>query len=364
MRKKILLVALAMSIGLSAAGCAKSTQNSAEPTQTQTETETSAPESTETETTESLAEADNGMVTVVDQAGREVTVGEVNNIAVCWYMANDFVLAMGRGDQLSVIGPHDDFQIMVLPKIPEMDTIGRGRPDMEKLAALNPDLFIHTVGDKDNVAAVEALDIPMIQIDPETVEKTLEAYTIIGKAIGDEDRAEMLNDYYQNIVDRAEAIVADTPEEERPTFVIIGEEPGMVADGKMMQSEMIVNGGGINMASQTEGDGFWPVAGTEQIFAWDPDVLLISQTAGYTAESIINDPAWAELKAVKNGAVYQIPGSLHNWENPGMGTCLGTLWAATKFYPDVMDEAEFDQIVVDFYQDIYNLKADRETIGY
>ena len=303
-------------------------------------------------------------MTITDQAGRAVEVGEVETVVVCWYMANDFVLAMGLGDKLVAIGPYDDFHVLVKPDIPDLDTVGRGRPDMEKLADVNPGLFIHTVADKDNVEAVDVLGIPMIQIDPETIEKTLDAYKLVGEATGTYDRALMLEEVYYDIVKIAEEIIEDAAQEDRPSFVILGADPGKIADGKMMQAVMITNGGGVNVAAEKEGDGFWPEVGVEQVFAWDPEYILISQTANYDVQDIIDDPTWADLQAVKNNNVFKIPGNLHNWENPGMGTALGTLWAAKTFFPGTYSDEDFDNTVKEFYKTIYNIDVTSEIIGY
>lgn len=312
--------------------------------------------------TEPAAPQQSQVVTITDQAGRTVEVGDVETISVCWYMANDFVLAMGLGDKLASIGPHDDFQIMVLPGIPNLQTVGRGRPDMEKLAALNPDLFIHTVADKENIDAIERLGIPMIQIDPEDIDATLEAYHLVGKATGNEGRAIMLEEYYRNTVKIAADRIGNVPEDQRPTFVLLGGEKGKVADGSMMQSEMIVNGGGVNKAASIAAEEFWPEVGVEKVFEWNPDVIFVSRQAKYTAEEILQDPVWADLAAVKNGRVYELPSKLHNWENPGMATCLGTVWSMMKLYPEQYSEEEMDKLVSDFYKTVYNLDIGRSAL--
>lgn len=311
-----------------------------------------------------LAATKSNSVTVIDQASRTVEVGDVNTIAVCWYMADDFVLAMGLGDKLIAIGPYDDFHVLVKPNIPNLGTVGRGRPDMELLASMGPDLLIHTVGDTQNIAAVEALGIPMIQIDPETIDKTMEAYRIVGLATGASERADFLKNIYSELTGKAKGLIGETSINDRPSFVILGSDPGKIADGKMMQAEMIENGGGRNVAGKNEGTGFWPEVGVEQVFTWNPDYILISQTANYSVEDILGDPSWADLRAVKNGNVFLIPGQLHNWENPGMGTALGTLWAAKIFYSGKLTDTEFDNIVKNFYRQIYGIEVTSEIIGY
>lgn len=305
-----------------------------------------------------------GAVTLTDQAGREVTVGDVKSIAICWYMANDFVLALGAADRLVAIGPHDDFQNLVSPELETMDTVGRGRPDMEKLASLNPDLFVHTASDKENLQACEELGIPALAIAPETAEETLDAFRLVGKALGLEDRAEMLCNYYNQVMAIAKDKLAGVKTEDMPTFVLLGSEMGAVGTKSMMQTQMISAGGGVNVADGVESEELWPVVGTEQVFEWNPDYIFVSSTAEYTVEDVLNDAAWSDLTAVKEGHVYAVPSELHSWENLGLAPCLGTVWSMMKMHPDLYTEEELNTLVKEFYSTVYNLDVDRETLKY
>jgi ABC transporter, substrate-binding protein len=44
----------------------------------------------------------------------------------------------------------------------------------------------------------------------------------------------------------------------------------------------------------------------EQVMAWNPDVLITGKSQS-EVEKIMSDPAWSELKAVKNKKVYSNP---------------------------------------------------------
>ena len=37
----------------------------------------------------------------------------------------------------------------------------------------------------------------------------------------------------------------------------------------------------------------------EQIIAWNPDVIWLPPYVNYTIESLLNDPAWSNIKAIK-----------------------------------------------------------------
>lgn len=366
MKKKALAWLLASLMAASLAGCGgNDTTTAAETTAAETTAEETTAAETTTAETEEATEAASGSVTLTDQAGRQVTVEQpVETIALCWYMADDFVLALGAGDRIVAIGPYDDFQTLVEPSLPELGTVGRGRPDMEQLAALDPDLFVHTASDTENLQACEELGIPTLAIAPETIEDTKEAFLLVGQALGLEERAQMLCDYYDQVVGIAQEKLADVAEEEMPTFVLLGSDMGSVATDSMMQAQMITAGGGVNAAAEITSEELWPVVGTEQIFSWDPDYIFLSSTAEYTVEDVLNDAAWSDLTAVKEGHVYAVPSELHSWENLGLAPCLGTVWSMMTMYPDLYTEEEFDQLVKEFYSTVYDLEVDREMLGY
>lgn len=364
-----LLLSLLLVLSLAACGQKDSATTAAETTETTTSTATTQAAATKAETTaeattEAATQAAAYPLTLTDMTGREVTIEKADRIAICWYMANDFVLALGAGDRLACIGPYNDFQTLVAPGLTELDTVGRGRPDMEKLAALNPDLFIQTASDKENLQACDELGIPAIGIRAETAEETMDVLRLVGKALGLEERAEMLCDYYEEIMSIAADKLKDVKEEEMPTFVLLGSDMGSVGTADMMQAQMIEAGGGVNAARDITSEELWPVVGTEQIFQWDPDYIFLSDTAEYTVEDLVNDPAWADLKAVKEGKVYEVPSKLHAWESLGLSPCLGTVWSLLKMHPDLYTEEELDEVVTDFYKTVYNLEVDRDMLGY
>ena len=348
--RKLLALILATTMLLSVVGCGSKSENDID-------------DSPKEEATEQAKE-----VTVTDYLGREVTLGEVKSIALAWYMADDFPLALGAGDRIVAVGPYDDFHATVCPALKEMDSVGRGKPDMEKLAQLNPDLLIHKAYDKETIQACEDMGINVIGISAETSEETLDTLKLVGKALGLEDRANMLCDYYNSIMDIAKDKIKDIKPEDYKSFLYLGKKDGSVADGSMMQAQMVSAGGGRNLAEDIDSKEFWPVVGMEQIFEWNPEFIFLSSSfssgSDVDIESLISDPAWKELQAVKNGNVFVMPSTLHAWENCGLAPCLGTVWSMMKMYPELYSEKEFDKLVEEFYKTVYNLDLDREALGY
>jgi len=213
---------------------------------------------------------------------------------------------------------------------------------------------------------VQKIGIPAIGIDVETPEDMIIALDLLGKVCGAEDKAQELIDYYQTSIERSRKLADSISDEDRVTAIVMGSSIGKVADGSMLQGKMLETAGAVNCASDLKATELWPAAGAEQIFKWDPDYIFITGSEGavYTAEDIYSDPAWSELKAVKNGHVLMIPSERDSWEFPGVISALGIDYMMSVMYPDLMSESELEKNVSEFYELAYGKVYSKKDLDY
>lgn len=321
------------------------------------------PESSEPAGT--IVEETEGNITVVDQAGRVVTVPkDYDSIALCYRVVIRFLLSLDQGDKITGIGKSEEFLEVLEPGLKDCVDVGKGVADIEALAQLKPDIFFHKSHDVETLEAVEALGIPSVGIDVETPEAMIVALDLLGKVCGQEEKAQQLIEYYDKKLADAEKKTSSI--DKKKTAVIMGSSLGKVADASMLQGEMIERAGGLNVAAEINSTELWPTAGTEQIFAWDPEYIFItgSESAVYTAEDLYNDPAWSEMKAVKNNNVYVMPAAMDSWEFPGVVSTLGIDYMMHIMYPELMPDDELVKRVDDFYQLSYGRTFDRSYLEY
>lgn len=311
-----------------------------------------------------VAEND-GSITVIDQAGREVKVPKgVESIAISYRVVARFVITLGEGEKIKGIGKTEDFLYQIAPTLKDAVDVGKGVPDLEALAELDPDIYFHKATDVDGLDRVEDLGIPAVGLSFETPEEMKKALTIMGAVLGKKERAEELISYYDQRIgeDMQEAETIN----DKKSAIVMGSSVGKVADGSMLQSNMIEYAGGISSAADMETTELWPTAGTEQIFKWDPDFIFItgSEGASYGPDDIYNDPAWAELKAVKNKHVYVVPAEKDSWEFPGVVSVLGIDYMKSKMYPELLSEEDLQKNIDAFYELSYGRTFTAEEIGY
>ncbi|MDD6190359.1 MAG: ABC transporter substrate-binding protein [Firmicutes bacterium] len=306
-------------------------------------------------------------LTIVDQAGREVTVKkDPKSIALCYRVVIRFLLSLDQGDKITGIGKCEPFLLELQPSLKDCTDVGQGVADIEALAELQPDLFFHKAGDVETLEAVEKIGIPAIGIEIETPDDMIKALEIMGKVCGAEKKAKRLIKQYNDSLDKVSSLVSGIPEKERKTAIVMGTSIGKVADGTMLQGEMLERAGAINCAADLEATELWPTAGTEQIFQWNPEYIFItgSESAVYSADDIYNSKAWSEIEAVKNKNVYVMPAEKDSWEFPGTVSALGIEYMIRTMYPELLDDEQLEKDVKAFYELSYGRVFDRDTLGY
>lgn len=306
-------------------------------------------------------------ITVIDQAGREVTVSrDPQSIALCYRVVIRFLINLGVGDRITGIGKSEPFLDELQPSLKDCADVGKGVADIEALAELGPDLFIHKASDVETLEAVEKIGIPSVGISVETPEEMMTALDLLGTVCGASEKASELADHYRKGIAEAEELVSSVTDESKKTAIVMGSSIGKVADNEMLQGKMLETAGAVNCASDLDAPGLWPTAGTEQIFLWDPEYIFItgSEGAEYSSDDIYNDPAWSELKAVKDKHVYTIPAERDSWEFPGVVSLLGVYYMIHTMYPELMDEEQLQKEVDDLYALSYGRTFSRSELGY
>ena len=306
-------------------------------------------------------------ITVVDMAGRTVEIPEkVESVAIVYGVITSYIIALSKADTLAAVGYPGDFFKMVHPVFETVGTVGRGQVDMEAIAQLNPDLFIHRANDLNTLNAVQKLGIPSIGITSETREDITAMLSLLGKVFGEEDRAAELTNYFEQMLSMAREFSGDIPSAKRKSAVVMSSRLGTVATGTMLQSFMIESAGGINCAQEVQSIEVWPMVGMETIFNWNPDFIFISNfnPPRYSVESLMIDSAWANLTAIKEKNVYLVPSDKDSWEFPGISSALGSLWMLSTMYPDRLSKEQFGAYAKEFYKKVYNLDVTPELLGY
>lgn len=104
----------------------------------------------------------------------------------------------------------------------------------------------------------------------------------------------------------------------------------------------------------------------EQVYEWDPDIILITNFSPYLPEDLLNNTIdgydWSGVSAVKNGQVYKFPLGMYRWFPPASDTPLVLMWLAKTTQPERFADLDLDARIKNFYQTHYHVALSDEEL--
>ena len=309
--------------------------------------------------------------TIVDMAGREVTlprhVGRVVSIVP---MLTIIVHLVGGQDLLvgvDQISPTSEFLAKLNPEIRNLTVVGvPWSVNEEVILSLQPDVVLtldtpREVVDRFEELGLNVVCIPMASMGCGDFPK---AIRLIGEVLGREGQAEELASYYETRLNEILNVTSKIPRDER-VRVYVAMQDGLKTHRAYLTMSIVEAAGGLNVAENLTGyagAGGPPIASVsmETLLTWNPQVILAFDPQ--VKETIMSDPRWMTIDAVRNGRIYVIPRGLRSWILPEPESILGVMWLAEKLYPDKFHfdiEAEVER----FYQRFLGYEVSEEELA-
>ena len=255
----------------------------------------------------------------------------------------------------------------------------------ETLAKSDPQLIILRVGDctvsggsyfrggdpaqlEKTISMIESLDIPLIVLFSPTyygkaeLSSMKEEMRILGDVFKQRDKALKLYEY----LNETETMVRNRTKniKEKPTVLYFGLNSaarkqggsGMVSGINTPESYIIENI--VNEKNAYRGKGNRVILSSEQVYAVDPDIILLPTQNGYhPANELLKAPYYQnlnQLKAVKNKQVYALPWTPMNCSRR-VEYPLDILIIAKAAYPEIFKDIKIHQFALKFYKKVYNV---------
>ncbi|NCA99402.1 MAG: ABC transporter substrate-binding protein [Clostridia bacterium] len=353
-RYSTLLLSLILALALLTA-CTAVTASTAAPGSTAPATVPSAT------TAETVAPAETSLpafpVTVTDQLGRSVTLEQKPERLVSgYYISSSLLIALDLEDQLVGIeakASQRPIYAKSAPQLLDLPNVGTAKDfSIEGTLALEPDLVILPARLKDAIETLAGMGIPVLAVNPENGDLLAEAVRLVGAATGTTERAEALLAQSAALAQKAQSFAAAAEGPAQRVYLAGNSTLLSTAGPAMYQSTLLTSVGADNVAADIK-DTYWAEISFEQLLAWQPDLIVLVPEASYSMEDVLADPALADLTAVKNNQVYQMPKDYEAWDSPVPSGVLGQLYLASILYPDQYTQADFEQDVADFYEEFY-----------
>ncbi len=379
-RKCQSLLALTLVLLLVLTGCAGQAASSA----ASSVASTPASEAADSQTPESSeAAASDGTVEIVDMGGRTLTIPSPENLEriyptgstalmLLYTLAPDKMTAAPSSTGSAFTEEQKKFVTEEVWDLPSYGTMSGSNGSLNLEAIKNADVQVilsmgtSTITETDISEADDLqaqLDIPVVLFSGEMADYA-EAYRLLGKIIDREEDAEKIIAYTSDIVEKVEAVAAQVPEEERVTLYYAEGDDGLATEPASSNRSYVFNtAGAINVAQVDAKSGFGQSAvSMEQILSWNPQIIITQGTSN-AYETILSDPNWATIDAVKNGRVYKMPDLPYSWADrpPSVNRFIGLHWMANLLYPDLYD-IDIVDVAIDYYKVMYHVDVTREDM--
>lgn len=247
----------------------------------------------------------------------------------------------------------------------------------ETLAKANPQLVIMRVGDctvraanqeamEKTIATIESLGIPLLVLHAPTtdLDSMKEEMAVLGRLFGKEKEALALSNYLASTVDLIKKRTQNVPQNKKSSVLMLGLNPNVRKNGgtggvwgvDTPESHIIENIANAKNAFREKGTG--KVLNTEQIYAVDPDVIVLPTSNGFhPPREILEGGDFAllsELRAIKNRRVVAMPWTPMNCarrvEYP-----LDMLVIAKAAYPERFKDVKVHEEALKLYKHVYRV---------
>ena len=295
--------------------------------------------------------------TVVDMSGTEVTIpAQVNTYVESWFAHNAVDLMLNKAEGMLVTCVNKNSQpwmYIVCPNFYKaVSTNFSADMNLEEIIAAKPDVVF---GSNEKYRDMfTAVGIPFINCSFKTYDEMIRSVQLTAEVFGGEavDIANRYTAYLKERLDCVAKRVGDIPEEKRTTVAHGNSIYELNFDGaNTIIDEWIKYAGGINAAAEGMTGNLQTIS-MEQVLQWDPDVLITGKPKNQV-DQVMSDPAWANLKAVKNGRVYSNPKGVFAWDRYGVESALQPQWCAKLLYPELFEDFDIAQELKNFYHTFF-----------
>jgi iron complex transport system substrate-binding protein len=242
-----------------------------------------------------------------DDLGRTVQIKDIPMRIISLCPSNtEMVYALGLEDRLIGVTTYCNYPEAVKdkPKVSEYSNV-----DIEKIVSMQPDLILADgVQHKSQVIpAIEKLNIAVLGIAAESLDKILSDITLLGKVSGESKAAEKLVSSLQTRIQSINEKIQKANISDKPrVFFLTWHDPLWTAGSGTLIHDLMTSAGGVNIASDLNGHSQIDL---ETVIQRNPQVIFVMTSMGDQNTSlnyIKSEPRFQVTDALKNNRVYSL----------------------------------------------------------
>jgi len=318
-------------------------------------------------------------LTLIDAADRVVTVKKPIEGGIISFgtYTPEILRILGEQDKIVAVNKYVKSNEVYFPELSKLPSIGSGwSPDLELVASLDPELLLAWTTKPERIEALVDVvpdDCSVVSLmfyrSEDMVGETEKLAYILGKR---DEAKYYIDDFHNEYVDLIKARTDGLSDEERPNVYVEsdwGDKYNTWAGGSAANG-FIEIAGGRNIFAGTPGEGS-VVVDPEEVVEKNPDIIIRyadTADAGYEVddsskmdalrESVMRRPELANVKAVKNGAVYVMDKDPIYGPDYPVAIAYWAKWSHPDLFEDLDPQAIHQQ-----YIDIQGLDYDLSEHG-
>lgn len=379
MKKLIAMLSASAMLIASFAGCGQTAAES-DTKEASTQAEIQTEEASTMQTAANDTDGDTRVI--VDDTGAEVTLPkEIHRVVISSILPLPSVYCLFKGSADDVIGIHpssmaaaeNSYLINVFPELENADTsfVENGEVNIERLLEMKPDVVFYSAANTEeremyDNAGISAVGFSTSNAGYDCVETYADWIALLGQIYGEEEKSNEIIEYGRQVASEISAVTKEIPDEDKPKVLILfNYSDGVIktSGSGFFGQYWIETAGGINVAQDLQGT---PEINMEQIYEWDPDIILLTNFTPYQPDDLYNNTIaqddWSNVTAVKNKQVYKFPLGMYRWFPPASDTPLVLKWLAKTIQPEAFADIDMDQEIKDYYQKYYNVELTDEDV--
>lgn len=316
---------------------------------------------------------------IIDDLGYEVILPkEISRIVIADLppLVHAYYVVNGSVDGLVGAPSNNAITNTMLPRIfPEVHNLESGfreggNLNMEELLSLNPDVILYRSDNDKTGEIIRNSGVPAIAFQTfngdngNTVTAVESWLKTLGELLDKEEKTQKITGESYKMMGLVQSRMWDILEEDKVRMIYLS---------NTSKEQIRVSGKGLfgrfwaEIAEGIDASGD-DIKGAknismEQLYNYNPEVMFMVFSS-LTPEDIYNDPAYAEIEAVKNHRVYAVPSGVFTWYGPSTDIPLSFLWHAMMLYPESFEDIDFIELTKTYYKDNYNYEMTENDIMY
>ena len=345
-------------------------------------------------TTASAGETNSGTIEVKDLKGRTVTLPANIERVVVTFNLEEYLAVTGEEGVDKLVGwshkywkgRRDDAYNAYTKALPALESIPdvgyNGDISIEAIISLQPDVVLASATGANYNALEPAFDllrqagieVVFFNFHKQTIETHQQSIQLIGKVMGQEERAAELARLYEEQMNLVYDRLKDLADEDRPSvYMEFSRGPSVIGNSwsEQMWGAQIRECGGVNIAAGQEGASVDVPA--EQVLAANPDFIIMSAclqsddtdnvVMGYGAdrelarehlEAYKSRDGWSSLNAVKNNNM----GAIYHDLSRHIFDFAGAQFLAKTLHPDLFADIDPEANLAKFFSDYMPVELD------